>query len=72
LPEIQNLYSKSHPLADIATIRLPSRSQASDAFVGNSATASGWGKSSDGKSLKSHINLLYHDHQYHSIFSEKN
>jgi hypothetical protein len=35
--------------ADIATIRLPSRSMAVDDFVGISGRVSGWGRTSDSK-----------------------
>jgi Trypsin len=37
-------------IADIGSVRLPSRSQATESFAGQMARVSGWGKSSDGKS----------------------
>jgi hypothetical protein len=44
-------FDLSQLIADIAAVRLPSRSQASDAFAGTKARVSGWGKPSDCKSL---------------------
>lgn len=35
--------------SDIGSVRLPSRSQATESFAGQVVRVSGWGKSSDGK-----------------------